>query len=151
VACWNARAWWSCGWRRVCAEAIEQATVLGPDVALLDIYLGGESGFDLARRLSQETNLAGIRMILIPTHAETDYTDLITASTAVRFLPIVTGLRQLESGQDAAHVFFHGALGDPQPPPDTGIDRPSAIITDTSRSREWFEVTPARPRALFTH
>jgi DNA-binding NarL/FixJ family response regulator len=70
-----------------CAEAIEQATVLRPDIALLDIDLGGESGFDLARRLSQETNLAGIRMILISTHAETDYTDLITASPVIGFLP----------------------------------------------------------------
>ena len=28
------------------AQALQQATQLRPDIALLDIYLGGESGFD---------------------------------------------------------------------------------------------------------
>src|SRR5437764_9783849 len=52
------------------AEAVERATELRPDVALLDIDLGGESGFDVARRLSRDACLAGTRMILISTHAE---------------------------------------------------------------------------------
>jgi DNA-binding NarL/FixJ family response regulator len=68
------------------AEAVERATELRPDVALLDIDLGGESGFDVARRLSGEATLARIRMILISTHAEQDYTDLIAASPVVGFL-----------------------------------------------------------------
>jgi two-component system nitrate/nitrite response regulator NarL len=34
------------------AEALQQATQLRPDITLLDINLGGESGFDLALRLS---------------------------------------------------------------------------------------------------
>jgi DNA-binding NarL/FixJ family response regulator len=61
------------------AEALQQATELRPDIALLDI--------DLARRLSREASLARTRMILISTHAEQDYTDLITASPVVGFLP----------------------------------------------------------------
>jgi DNA-binding NarL/FixJ family response regulator len=69
------------------AEALQQATQLRPDIALLDIHLGGESGFDLARRLSREATLACTRMILISTHAEQDYTDLIAASPVVGFLP----------------------------------------------------------------
>jgi DNA-binding NarL/FixJ family response regulator len=69
------------------AEAVEQATELRPDVALLDIDLGGESGFDVARRLSREASLAGTHVILISTHAEQDYTDLIAASPVVGFLP----------------------------------------------------------------
>ncbi len=69
------------------AEALQQATQLRPDVALLDIDLGGESGFDLARRLSREASLARTRMVLISTHAEQDYTDLIAASPVVGFLP----------------------------------------------------------------
>jgi DNA-binding NarL/FixJ family response regulator len=69
------------------AEALQQATELRPDIALLDIDLGGESGFDLARRLSREASLARTRMILISTHAEQDYTDLIAASPVVGFLP----------------------------------------------------------------
>jgi DNA-binding NarL/FixJ family response regulator len=69
------------------AEALQQATQLRPDLALLDINLGGESGFDLARRLSREVRLARCRMILISTHAEQDYTDLIAASPVLGFLP----------------------------------------------------------------
>jgi DNA-binding NarL/FixJ family response regulator len=69
------------------AEALRQATELRPDIALLDINLGGESGFDLARRLSGEVPSARCRMILTSTHAEQDYTDLIAASPVLGFLP----------------------------------------------------------------
>lgn len=69
------------------AEALQQATVLPPDIALLDINLGGESGFDLARRLSREVSLACTRMVLISTHAEQDYTDLIAASPVLGSCP----------------------------------------------------------------
>jgi CheY-like chemotaxis protein len=68
------------------AEALRLAVELQPDVTLLDIDLGGESGCELARRLSRETNTAPSRMILISTHAEQDYADLIAASPAVGFL-----------------------------------------------------------------
>jgi CheY-like chemotaxis protein len=69
------------------AEALRLAVELQPDVTLLDIDLGGESGCELAGRLSRETNTALSRMILISTHAEEDYADLIAASPAVGFLP----------------------------------------------------------------
>jgi two-component system, NarL family, nitrate/nitrite response regulator NarL len=69
------------------AQALQRATQLQPDVALLDIDLGGESGFDLARQLSRQASLAPTRMILISTHAEQDYSDLIAASPVIGFLP----------------------------------------------------------------
>jgi DNA-binding NarL/FixJ family response regulator len=62
------------------AEALQAVAALRPDVVLVDIDLGGESGFDLARRLD------GTTVILISTHAERDYADLIEASPAVGFL-----------------------------------------------------------------
>jgi DNA-binding NarL/FixJ family response regulator len=68
------------------AEAVRLAEELRPDVTLLDIDLGGESGFELARRLRREANPAAARMILISTHDERDYADLIAASPAVGFL-----------------------------------------------------------------
>jgi DNA-binding NarL/FixJ family response regulator len=68
------------------AQALQQATQLRPDIALLDIDLGGESGFHVARLLSREASLACTRMILISTHAEQDYTDLIATSPVVGFL-----------------------------------------------------------------
>src|SRR5215211_8683719 len=38
------------------SQAVQQTNELQPDVALLDIDLGGESGFELARRLQRETS-----------------------------------------------------------------------------------------------
>jgi two-component system, NarL family, nitrate/nitrite response regulator NarL len=67
-------------------QALWQAQRLRPDVTLVDINLGGESGFELARRLQQEPGGAGSRVILISTHAEQDFADLVAASPAVGFL-----------------------------------------------------------------
>jgi CheY-like chemotaxis protein len=67
-------------------EALARAVALRPDVTLVDIDLGGESGLALARRLAREPALAGSPVILISTHAEQDYAELIAASPAVGFL-----------------------------------------------------------------
>jgi len=69
------------------AEALQRAEELRPDVTLLDIDLGGESGLELARRLHGKAGLALAPVILISTHAEQDYAELIAASPAVGFLP----------------------------------------------------------------
>jgi CheY-like chemotaxis protein len=68
------------------AEALQRVEELRPDVALLDIDLGGESGFELAERLQRAADGARSRIILISTHAEQDFSDLIAASPAVGFL-----------------------------------------------------------------
>jgi DNA-binding NarL/FixJ family response regulator len=60
---------------------------LKPDVMLVDIVLGPESGFELVRRLDQRVDTAGRRTILISTHDEADFGDLIAASPAIGFLP----------------------------------------------------------------
>ena len=67
------------------AEAIEQARALRPDVTLVDIDLGEESGFDCARRLAEGAG-AG-RVVLISAYPEADLRELIDASPAVGFLP----------------------------------------------------------------
>lgn len=64
------------------AEALVCAERLRPDVLLIDIGLGGESGFDLARRLADGAG----RIILISTHAEEDFAELIADSPALGFL-----------------------------------------------------------------
>jgi DNA-binding NarL/FixJ family response regulator len=64
------------------AEAMVLASDLRPDIALIDITLGMESGFDVARELD---GLVGT-VIMISSHAEEDYADLIAASPAVGFL-----------------------------------------------------------------
>jgi DNA-binding NarL/FixJ family response regulator len=68
------------------AEALQRVEELRPDVTLVDIDLGDESGFALARRLHRHTRHGPSRVILISTHDEQDYADLIAASPAVGFL-----------------------------------------------------------------
>jgi DNA-binding NarL/FixJ family response regulator len=68
------------------AEALRQARALQPDVILVDIGLGDESGFDLARLLAQGGQ-GGAEVIMISTRAETDYAELIAESQAAGFLP----------------------------------------------------------------
>jgi DNA-binding NarL/FixJ family response regulator len=68
------------------AAALRQVRALRPDVVLVDIGLGDESGFDLARLLAQDGQAAGAKVILISTGAEADYKELIDDSPAAGFL-----------------------------------------------------------------
>jgi DNA-binding NarL/FixJ family response regulator len=67
------------------AQALRLAEHLRPDVMLVDIDLGGESGLDVARDLSGVAT--PIPVILTSTHAEEDFASLIAASPAIGFLP----------------------------------------------------------------
>jgi CheY-like chemotaxis protein len=83
------------------AGALRQARALRPDVVLVDIGLGEESGFELARLLatdgqdgqggqgaqrSQGGQRVHADVILISAQAERDYADLIAESPAAGFL-----------------------------------------------------------------
>jgi two-component system, NarL family, nitrate/nitrite response regulator NarL len=68
------------------AGALKQARALRPDVILVDIGLGEESGFDLARLLARDGQGGGAEVILISAQAETDYAELIAESPAAGFL-----------------------------------------------------------------
>jgi DNA-binding NarL/FixJ family response regulator len=61
-------------------EALRLEEELRPDVVLIDIRLGDENGFDLAKRLSS-------RVILISTHGRDEYAAEIAASPAAGFIP----------------------------------------------------------------
>jgi DNA-binding NarL/FixJ family response regulator len=67
-------------------EAVELVAELRPDVVMVDINLGSESGFGLARAVDEATAPAHTPVILISTHAEDDYAELIEASPAIGFL-----------------------------------------------------------------
>src|SRR2546422_9464566 len=69
------------------AEALVRANETNPDVVLVDIVLGSESGFDLARRLTTGPERRRSAVILISTHGEEDFRDLIASSPAIGFLP----------------------------------------------------------------
>jgi DNA-binding NarL/FixJ family response regulator len=66
------------------AQALGQARALRPDLILVDIGLGDESGFDLARLLARDGLNADV--ILISTAAQADYAELIDDSPAAGFL-----------------------------------------------------------------
>ncbi|WP_258055846.1 response regulator [Streptomyces sp. Ru62] len=68
------------------ARAMRQVERLRPEVVLVDIDLGAESGFELTRRLQDETGPSPPPVILVSNHAEEDYGDLVEESTAVGFL-----------------------------------------------------------------
>jgi DNA-binding NarL/FixJ family response regulator len=68
------------------AEALQQISELRPDVVLIDIDLRGESGLALAEAVHAGERDSLPRVILISTHDESDYADLIAASPAVGFL-----------------------------------------------------------------
>ncbi len=68
------------------AEALTCYRELRPDVTLVDVDLGAESGFDLAVEL-HEADSPAPSVILISTHSELDFADMIAASPVLGFLP----------------------------------------------------------------
>ncbi|WP_030348278.1 LytR/AlgR family response regulator transcription factor [Streptomyces sp. NRRL S-1022] len=97
------------------AEALRLAEQLRPDVALVDIDLGFECGFDLVGRLQYETGPTPFPVILISSHAGEDYADLIEESPAVGFLgkTALSGdaIRAALTGTDDSHR--HGPVNGP--------------------------------------
>jgi DNA-binding NarL/FixJ family response regulator len=69
-----------------CDEALQLVETLRPDVVLVDISLGKESGLGLAQGLSQGALDNSPVVILISTRAESDVADLIAESPAAGFL-----------------------------------------------------------------
>ncbi|HEY1574657.1 MAG TPA: response regulator [Pseudonocardiaceae bacterium] len=88
------------------AEAARRVDELHPDVVLLDIDLGDESGFDVARRLHGRVSDVAwsgeLSIILVSTHAERDYEELIEASPVLGFLP------KSSLSADAIQQLLHG-------------------------------------------
>ena len=68
-------------------EALRLARELGPDVTLIDIDLGAEDGIAVAQRLADGDGRPAGKLILISTHFEDEFADLIEASPAVGFVP----------------------------------------------------------------
>lgn len=67
------------------AEALRASEEHDPDVILVDVDLGEETGFDLAERLGAAT---GRRrpVVMISAYAEQDLQDLLAASSAIGFV-----------------------------------------------------------------
>ncbi len=67
-------------------QALELIGALRPDVVLVDIALGTESGFDLVHRIAAAEPFAGPHVILISTRREDDVAELVSASPAAGFV-----------------------------------------------------------------
>src|SRR3954469_15451117 len=82
-------------------EARSRVAELHPEVVLVDIALGAESGFELARSLARQ---GGPKLILISTLPEVDFVDLIEASPATGFIAkselSARAVRDLVAGDD---------------------------------------------------
>jgi DNA-binding NarL/FixJ family response regulator len=83
-----------------CAEAVARVAAVRPDVVLIDIQLGEESGFEVARRLADGGE--GAVLVMISTHAGPDYADLVAASPAAGFVA------KAELSADAIHRILAG-------------------------------------------
>jgi DNA-binding NarL/FixJ family response regulator len=73
-------------------DALDQMGQLKPDVMLLDICLGSESGFELARQVresasTEEPDNHRPEIILISSYAREDFDELIAAHPVAGFLP----------------------------------------------------------------
>lgn len=67
-------------------EAVRLAEALRPDLALVDISLGEESGFDVARRLVDDTSIESPAVIFVSTYDEREFGARIAASPALGFI-----------------------------------------------------------------
>lgn len=69
------------------AQAYRACCELKPDVALVDINLGEECGFEVARQLVGQPDAGLPYVILISAYSADDIKDLMADSAAVMFLP----------------------------------------------------------------
>jgi DNA-binding NarL/FixJ family response regulator len=65
------------------AEALALAAEGRPDLGVVDVMLGGDSGVELARRLHE----AGCAIVMTSTHDRADIQDLLAESPALGFIP----------------------------------------------------------------
>jgi CheY-like chemotaxis protein len=69
------------------AQAYRVCRELQPDVVLLDVDLGGETGFDVAHGLAQQAGPAGPRVILTSAYPAEEFEDMIADTPALTFMP----------------------------------------------------------------
>jgi CheY-like chemotaxis protein len=87
--------------RRTCRE-------LHPDVVLIDIDLGEETGFGVARELAGQADAGQPHMILMSAYSRDDFEDMIADSPAIAFLSKVAlsgaAIRGILAGEGARPV-----------------------------------------------
>jgi CheY-like chemotaxis protein len=69
------------------AQACRACQELQPDVVLLDVNLGNETGFEVARVLAQRAGQAQPRVILISAHPPDGFDEIIAGTPGLTFMP----------------------------------------------------------------
>jgi CheY-like chemotaxis protein len=69
------------------AEALARVRELEPDVAIVDVGLNGESGFDLAWQVAASSNGATTNTVLTSTRSESDFAELVAVTPSLGFIP----------------------------------------------------------------
>jgi CheY-like chemotaxis protein len=67
-------------------EAVRLTKELGPDLVLVDVVLGSESGFEVARLLAENRNDSSPKVILVSTYDEHEFSGPIESSPALGFI-----------------------------------------------------------------
>lgn len=68
------------------AAAVEAASAHEPDLILVDIDLGSESGFDVVEALHDLRLSQHPAIILVSTHDQDDFAEMVEASSAIGYL-----------------------------------------------------------------
>ncbi|MDQ1456381.1 MAG: hypothetical protein QOH28_2001, partial [Actinomycetota bacterium] len=96
------------------AEALQRVAELRPDVTLIDVELGADSGFEVARLLAEAPGNASSPAILMSAHRADDFADLISASPALGFISKVdlsaNAIRAFLDGLPEGGPCLHEAL-----------------------------------------
>jgi CheY-like chemotaxis protein len=87
------------------AEALRCVAELRPELVLLDIDLGPDSGFEVARQLTNGVADPAPNMILISANALEDFVDLVAESPALGFITKT----ELSAAAVTALLRAHGA------------------------------------------
>lgn len=68
------------------AEALHEVRELRPDVTVVDVHLGSESGFDLAEQLRTDADGARSAVILTSATPEQEFIERVQSSQALGFV-----------------------------------------------------------------
>jgi CheY-like chemotaxis protein len=96
------------------AEALALVRELEPEVAIVDINLDGESGFDLAWQLAAASGGAPTKTILTSTRGESDFAELVAVTPVLGFISknelSAAAIRDFLSDHSHGHGCRHEAL-----------------------------------------
>jgi CheY-like chemotaxis protein len=96
------------------AEALERVRELEPDLTIIDLELGGESGFDLAWELAASADGASPRTLLTSARGELEFSDVVAVTPSLGFIPktrlSAAAIEDVLADRDHGGGFRHEAI-----------------------------------------